>query len=229
MSTNLTIVKQVSKKKSEGAPGAVLDYAAFDRWAADLDELVKDNKEMESFTEQLQEYVDDEFKGKTIEGWMLAGAQRYLAIDFKTKQAKCEEFRKIFDPDSLYDRDPNVHWKIKRSVVNARLAQFVDSFLNQKPSEYFLQLLLEEVITMSPSNIELEGACRQLIRSKPFYAISEMRAALKEQTSLWGERWSAVEVVDNTQEELRAVFAKVEKKIALEKAMQGKANDNITN
>ena len=48
------------------------------------------------------------FKGKTIEGWKLTAALRYLAIDFKTKQAKCEAFFKMFDPDSLYDRDQNV-------------------------------------------------------------------------------------------------------------------------
>jgi hypothetical protein len=223
MSTQLAIVKQVTKKKSEAAP--VLDYAAFDRWVADLDELVKCDKEMERLTEEFQEYVDDEFKGKTIDGWMLAAALRYLAIDFKTKQAKCEAFCKMFDADSLYDREQN-EWKLKREVINARLAQFVDSFPSMKVSEYFSQLLLQEVAGAAPSRFELEGACRRLIRSKPFYSISEVRAALKEQDNLWGKRWSAVEVVDNTQEELRDVFAQVEKKVALEKAKQGNANDN---
>jgi hypothetical protein len=213
MTTQLTIVKPITKKKSEAAP--VLDYAAFDLWVADMDELVKANKEMERLTEKFQEYVDDEFKGKIIEGWMLAGAQRYLAIDFKTKQAKCEAFQRMFDADSLYDRDQNGHWKIKRETVNARLAQFVDNFPSRGPKapEYFSQLLLQEVAAAVTSTITLEGACRQLIRTKPFYAISEVLAALKEQDSLWRERWSTLEFVDNTQEELRAVFARVEKKI----------------
>jgi hypothetical protein len=229
MSTNLTVVKQVTKKKTETAPGAVLDYAAFDRWVADMDELVKANKEMERLTEEFQEYVDDEFKGKTIKGWMLTAALRYLAIDFKTKQAKCEAFFKMFDPDSLYDRDPNVHWKIKRSVVNARLAQLVDSFPSKGPKapEYFSQLLLEEVAAAVTSNIELEAACRQLVREKPFFpAISEVLKALKEQGSLWGERWGAHEFVDNTQEELRAVSTKAQEKIAKAKETVGHANTN---
>ena len=137
MNTQLAIVKQVTKKKSEAAP--VLDYAAFDRWVADLDELVKDNKEMEWLTEKFQEYVDDD--------WMLTSALRYLAIDFKSKQAKCEAFFKMFDPDSLYDRDQNGHWKIKRETVNARLAQLVDSFPNKGPKapEYFSRLLLSKI------------------------------------------------------------------------------------
>lgn len=211
MSTNLTVVKQVTKKKSEAAP--VLDYTAFDLWVADLDELVKDNKEMEWLTEKFQEYVDDECKGKTIEGWMLTAALRYLAIDFKTKQAKCEAFFKMFDPDSLYDRVQN-EWKLKREVINARMAQFVDSFPSMKVSEYFLQLLLDEVTVAAPTRVELEAVCRHLIRSKPFYSISEVRAAFKEQGSLWSERWSAADVVDNTQEELRAVSTKAQEKIA---------------
>ena len=45
-------------------------------------------------------------------------------------------------------------------------------------------------------------------------AIGEVREALKGQGSLWCERWSAHEFVDNTQEELRAVSTKAQEKIA---------------
>jgi hypothetical protein len=120
--------------------------------------------------------------------------------------------------DSLYDRDQNGHWKIKRETVNARLAQLVDSFPNKGPKapEYFSQLLLEEVAAAATSNVELEAACRQLVREKPFFpAIAEVLKALKEQP--WCERWSALEVVDATQDELREALAKAEKKIALQK------------
>jgi hypothetical protein len=151
---------------------------------------------------------------------MLKAAKRHLDIDFKTKQAKCEAFQKMFDADSLYDRDQNGHWKIKRETVNARLAQLVDSFPSKGPKapEYFSQLLLEEVAGAATSCVTLEAACRQLVRTKPFFpAIAEVLKALKEQSNLWCERWSAHEFVDNTQEELREAFTKAEKKLALEK------------
>jgi hypothetical protein len=157
MSQIITVVTKVPAKRGKKPEAPALDYAAFDRWVADLDQLVNESEAMEYWTERLDLYVENGKGGADL----FDMPKRLLLRDVKTMQAKCEAFKKLFDPDDLYER-PNGHWKLKREVISARLAQLVDSFPSKGPKapEYFSQLLLQEVCAANPSMIDLESACR---------------------------------------------------------------------
>ena len=73
-----------------------------------------------------------------------------------------------------------------------------------------MSLLLEEVSAFEPSVFELEGACRQLVRTVNFVpSIAEVLAALREQRDLFERRFEALELIERRQDWLRQAHAKL--------------------
>ena len=63
--------------------------------------------------------------------------------------------------------------------------------------EIFVQILLDDVMALTPSFVEMESTCRQLRKTKTFMpAISEVIKTLEEQQKLWNRRESTIAILE---------------------------------
>jgi len=87
--------------------------------------------------------------------------------------------------------------------VYSEVARMITILLGSFPSakipepEIFARLLIEDVMALEPSFVELESTCRELRKTKKFMpTISEVIEEFEKQQELWDKRWAGVFVLE---------------------------------
>jgi hypothetical protein len=162
---------------------------------------------------------------------LLSGASSPTAEWLKEAQselAHCEDEKSIewladcarqlqrFDPKSAYDNNG----RITMAQASVHIAALVDGFPTKNTPANFVNRLLMEVMAARPSVIELESACRQLLRSEKDFApgVGKVVAAIKEQMQLWSIRTMAVRTFRDEVGLLREAIAIGGARLAAKKA-----------
>ena len=86
-----------------------------------------------------------------------------------------------------------------RRQRNARPFGRIFSTSNLPDAKVFTNVMLEDVMALSPSFVELECACRKLRQSQKFMpSISEIVAAIKKEETTWNSRWCALDCIEDS-------------------------------
>lgn len=193
----LTVVTTAAKPKKPK-----LSHRAFDDFVADLDCILNTSDEINETLDAIaneDESLYEKFRFSIM----------HTHVNFKLTCAKCEAFEEMYR-EGKYD-EVKIS-TLKQSVIVKRLALLINSFPNNGPKaqDDFVALLLEEVTAFGPSVFELEGACRQLVRTVNFVpSIAEVLAALREQRDLFQRRFDALEFIEYEQDKLRKAHAEL--------------------
>lgn len=110
---------------------------------------------------------------------------------------------------------PESWWAKGGGPAYSQVAKMVTILLGSFPTskipepDIFVRVLLDDVMELKPSFVEMESTCRKLRTKKPFMpSISEVMAELEEQQELWGRRFGTREVIEDFFDELCAEVTK---------------------
>jgi hypothetical protein len=129
----------------------------------------------------------------------------------------CARQLERFNPKSAYDGKG----RITMAQASVHIAALVDGFPTKNAPDNFVDRLLLEVLTTRPSVVELEAACRQVLRSAEsdfMPGAGKVIAAIKEQQAIWFKRTMAINGFARRVESLREAVAAGEAKLAAEEA-----------
>ena len=110
------------------------------------------------------------------------------------------------EPAEWRDED----WNLQTHSVSKMLAILVGSFptSNLPDAAVFTRVMLDDVMALDPSFLDLEGACRRLRQTSKFMpSISELIAAIKAEMRAWCRRYDAIEMVADSHAELTKLLA----------------------
>jgi hypothetical protein len=97
------------------------------------------------------------------------------------------------------------------SGVARMIAVLMGSFPTSKipEPEIFVRVLMDDVMALDPSFVEMESTCRELRKTKKFMpSVSEVIEELEEQKELWGRRSDVVWYLEEWYDDLRPAIAK---------------------
>jgi len=161
-----------------------------DKLAWSLDRLVRFDARFDSITKENVRWKLNELK-QLIDEFESSGSKNMM-----TKYAQGEN---NLDPEPAEWRDDN--GDVQQSAVSIMLARLVGSIptSNLPDAKVFTNVMLEDVMALSPSFVELECACRKLRQSQKFMpSISEIVAAIKKEETTWNSRWCALDCIEDS-------------------------------
>jgi hypothetical protein len=129
--------------------------------------------------------------------------------------ADCARQLARFNPKSAYDSKG----RITMAQASVHIAALVDGFPTKNAPDNFVDRLLLEVLAAKPSVVELEAACRQILRSAEsdfMPGAGKVLAAIREQQRIWPMRTMAINCFARRVERLREAVAAGEAKLAAE-------------
>ena len=151
---------------------------------------------------------------RVIEGFEMMGGHTASRADACKKQwEECS-------PESWWpeDSDHPVYGEVARMI-----AILMGSFPTSKIPEpkIFVRVLIDDVMALDPSFVEMEATCRHLRKTKKFMpSISEVIETLEEQKKLWDRRSDVVWFMEEWYDDLRPAIAKAK---AAEEARMARA------
>lgn len=114
----------------------------------------------------------------------------------------------------LDEVEPEGWWDDNGDVVFSEVAKMITLLMGSFPTskipepEIFVRVLLDDVMVLQPSFVELESACRHLRQTQKFMpSISEVIDEIKRQEKLWSVRWSTAVVAEEIYNDLRDALA----------------------
>ena len=150
----------------------------FNRFVDDVDELVE-------FDEQLNEMASGDIEERAEWCQMLV--------------AKCKVGLERFNRrENLDDPDDNES-ELSQAYIAKRVTVMVASFPNANPSspEGYMQMLVEHISAIDLTEVELEGACREIVETQKFApAISEVLQMIRKHQEKWEDRYYAIECAE---------------------------------
>jgi len=176
--------------------------------AETLDRRHRDFRAMKEFAEKL-EGTTHELSRKHI----VQEAQRFIERfeAFGGRGFIKNRLEKIWDecrPESWWPEDSDTP---ARSQVTKMITGLMGSFptSNIPAPEIFVPVLLDDVMALEPSFVELEATCRELRKTKKFMpSIAEVIEALEEQQEEWSRRRSVVWHMEEYYDDLCTEIAK---------------------
>ena len=176
--------------------------------AAMLDGMHAEAEAMLKLHEQLGEATRDSSRRLIIQQ-----AEKVLEHFEKTGGKGCFKsgrLQKIWTechPESWWSKDGGVPaYSQVAKMVTILMGSFPTSKIPEP--EIFVRVLLNDLMELSPSFVEMESTCRQLRKKNKFMpSISEVVEALKKQKKLWGRRSTTMEVIQELYDDLCAKVA----------------------
>jgi hypothetical protein len=156
-------------------------YADFDKWLTlglDLDALYRRSSEvltgLEDGNEPYWETVAEPSKGRRgLQVETCPSAQAKGILHKWPKEKLAAKVAKFVDGWEFYEREEqyeakgdNTKWRLSRRVVCEQVSALLGSFPNapQVP-EVYTRRIIEELVAANPSAVQLEAACRRLVRN----------------------------------------------------------------
>jgi hypothetical protein len=164
---------------------------------------------MQKLSEKLNAATTEWSRNQTIE--QAKQAIEYFEVLGGLNSIKNGHLRKLWDacfPESWWpeDRDGPVPGKVAKMIA-LLMGSFPTS--NIPEPEIFVPVLLDDVMALKPSFVEMESTCRQLRQTKKFMpAISEVVETLREQQKLWARRDETFYCIEETYNDLRDQIAR---------------------
>lgn len=125
-------------------------------------------------------------------------------------RVKNGRLQKLWDecrPDSWYNDDAGPVYSEVARMITVLMGSFPTSKIPEP--EIFVRVLLDDVMALEPSFVELESTCRHLRQTQKFMpSISEVVGTLKEQQNLWCRRGRVVEFAEENYIDLCAEIAR---------------------
>jgi hypothetical protein len=122
----------------------------------------------------------------------------------------------FFDRDTLYEetkkKRPNhvgchTDRQITRRVVSEEISLLIGGFPNAGPHspKVYTRMMIEEIVAANPTAVALEGACREIRRTKTFApSIPELLEALRQHEERWDNHKGWISALEERLEQERA-------------------------
>lgn len=169
--------------------------------ASILDSMQADAEAMLKLDEQLGEATNDldrrriiQQVGKVIEHFEMTGGRACF------KSGHLQKLWNECHPKS---------WWFKGTPAFSQIAKMIAVLMGSFPTskipepEIFVRVLLDDVMELTPSFVEMESTCRQLRTTKTFMpAISEVLRELEAQQNLWNRREHTCSIIEEFYDDL---------------------------
>ncbi len=174
---------------------------AFDMDYPDLQAMIKMDERLGQASDFTRKQIIQEAK-RVVEEFEILGGHRSL---------KSGRLKKLWDecsPESWWPED-------REHPVRAEVAKMIAILMGSFPTskipepEIFVPALLDDVMALDPTFVEMEATCRHLRKTKKFMpSISEVIETLEEQKVLWDRRSDAVWFMEEWYDDLCAEIAR---------------------
>jgi hypothetical protein len=164
--------------------------ADFDKWLAlgiKLETIYERFGELDLEVEEDTPYTATDKHGRTIPLGSPRGSARRLLREWPrdklaAKVAKFVEGWEFYDRNELYEKDDDGVLQLRHHVICEQVATLLGTFPNAAPHspEVYTPRLIEEIVAANPGAIQLEAACRWLLRNCTFLpTVAEMLKAIR--------------------------------------------------
>lgn len=179
-------------------PHPIHPLRSLKQFAAKADSIARRDAQIEVDT--LREKMEATTSREVIDQ-LIADAKRKVVLgeNDKTLLAWCESAVKRFDPDDAYETDDDERYRLKPSVVAARIAVLVGAFPSGAPSDpaVYLKVMMEHVSSVETLSLPaLDAAIWEAIGTLKFIpSVSELLVILKRQNEQWRRRLMAIQSI----------------------------------